>query len=131
LHIKRLCQYSAQAYEGGNLKDVTREVILSWQEVLITLMKIPSTFSSYGLQNAINRLIAPKAEIDIKNDMPNVHAVSRCQISQDDLNNLQRQLVSANWIQLTTYGTRLSQELWKLTFHARSLLENEDSQTSE
>jgi len=124
-------QYSAQAYEGGNLKDVTREVILSWQEVLITLMKIPSTFSSYGLQNAINRLIAPKAEIDIKNDMPNVHAVSRCQISQDDLNNLQRQLVSANWIQLTTYGTRLSQELWKLTFHARSLLENEDSQTSE
>ena len=115
-------QYKAQAYEGGNLTDVTRPMILSWQEVLVTLMKIPATFSSYGLQSAINRLIAIRAETDIKKDMPNVHAVSRCQISQDDLNQLQRQLVAANWIQLTTYGTRVTQELWKLTFYAKSLL---------
>lgn len=84
-------QYKAQAYEGGNLTDVTRPMILSWQEVLVTLMKIPATFSSYGLQSAINRLIATRAEADIKKDMPNVHAVARCQISQDDLNQLQRQ----------------------------------------
>ncbi len=115
-------QYKAQAYEGGNLTDVTRPMRLSWQEVLIALIKIPATFSSYGLQSAINRLIAVKAETDIKNDMPNVHAVARCQIYQDDLNQLQRQLVAANWIQLTTYGTRVSQELWKLTFYAKSLL---------
>ena len=89
-------------------------------------MNIPSPFSSYGLQNAINRLIASKAERDIKKDMPNVHAVSRCQIFQDDLNNLQRQLVAASWIQLTTYGTRVSQELWKLTAYAKNLLSNED-----
>lgn len=112
-------QYSAQAYAGGNLTDVTRPLTLTWQEILIALMKIPATFSSYGLQNAVNRLIASKAEQDIKKEMPNVHAVSRCQISQDDLNQLQRQLVGANWIQLTTYGTRVSQELWKLTFHAK------------
>lgn len=115
-------QYSAQAYAGGNLTDVTRPMTLTWQEILIALMKIPATFSSYGLQNAMNRLIASKAEQDIKKEMPNVHAVSRCQISQDDLNQLQRQLVGANWIQLTTYGTRVSQELWKLTFHAKNLL---------
>ena len=115
-------QYSAQAYAGGNLTDVTRPMTLTWQEILIALMKIPATFSSYGLQNAVNRLIASKAEQDIKKEMPNVHAVSRCQISQDDLNQLQRQLVGANWIQLTTYGTRVSQELWKLTFHAKNLL---------
>lgn len=115
-------QYSAQAYAGGNLTDVTRPMTLTWQEILIALMKIPATFSSYGLQNAVNRLIASKAEQDIKKEMPNVHAVSRCQISQDDLNQLQRQLVGANWIQLTTYGTRVSQELWKLTFHAKKLL---------
>ena len=115
-------QYSAQAYAGGNLTDVTRPMTLTWQEILIALMKIPATFSSYGLQNAVNRLIASKAEQDIKKEMPNVHAVSRCQISQDDLNQLQRQLVGANWIQLTTYGTRVSQELWKLTFHEKNLL---------
>jgi hypothetical protein len=97
-------------------------------------MKIPATFSSYGLQSAINRLIATRAEADIKKDMPNVHAVARCQISQDDLNQLQRQLVAANWIQLTTYGTRVTQELWKLTYHAKSLLADKklkvDSQPS-
>ncbi|WP_409521377.1 DUF4062 domain-containing protein [Psychrobacter sp.] len=123
-------QYKAQAYEGGNLTDVTRTMTLSWQEVLITLIKIPATFSNYGLQSAINRLIATKAELDIKKDMPNVHAVSRCQISQDDLNQLQCQLVAANWIQLTTYGTRVSQELWKLTFYAKSLLTKNTSKVS-
>ncbi|MDN5733010.1 DUF4062 domain-containing protein [Psychrobacter celer] len=121
--------YSAQAYAGGNLTDVTRPMTLTWQEVLSALSKIPSTFSSYGLQTAINRLIASKAEADVKQDMPNVHAVARCQISQDDLNVLQRQLVSANWIQLTTYGTRVSQELWKLTFYAKNLLKNTPSQS--
>ncbi|WP_114701880.1 DUF4062 domain-containing protein [Psychrobacter proteolyticus] len=123
-------QYSAQAYEGGNLRDMTRVMKLSWQQVLTALIKIPSTFSSYGLQNTINRLIAPKAEIDIKKDRPNVHAVSRCQISQTDMDNLQRQLVSANWIQLVTYGTRVSQELWKLTFYAKNLLHDQISTTS-
>lgn len=119
-------KYSAQAYEGGNLTDVTRVMTLTWREILIALMKIPSPFSSYGLQSAINRLIASRAELDIKQDMPNVHAVSRCQIFQDDINTLQRQLVGANWIQLTTYRTRVSQELWKLTFHAKNLLNNEE-----
>jgi len=123
-------QYSAQAYEGGNLTDVTRSLTLSWHEILMTLMRIPSTFSSYGLQNAINRLITSKAEVDIKKEMPNVHAVSRCQISQANINNLQRKLVGANWIQLMTYGTRVSQELWKLTFYAKNLLQNHTSSTN-
>jgi len=124
-------QYSAQAYEGGNLTDVTRSLTLSWHEILMTLIRIPSTFSSYGLQNAINRLITSKAEIDIRKEMPNVHAVSRCQISQADINDLQRKLVGANWIQLMTYGTRVSQELWKLTFYAKNLLQNHTPSTDE
>lgn len=122
-------QYKAQAYEGGNLTDVARSMLLTWQEVLLTLIKMPATFSSYGLQSGINRLIANRAEVDIKHEMPNVHAVARCQISQDDLNHLQRQLVAANWIQLTTYGTRVTQELWKLTFYAKGLLAEKKPKT--
>ena len=118
--------YSAQAYADGNLKDVVRPMVLTWREILIALMSIPTTFSNYGLQNAMNRLAASKAEKDIKQEMPNVHAVARCQISQDDLDNLQRQLISANWIQLTT-GNKASQELWKLTFYAKNLLNNASS----
>jgi hypothetical protein len=122
-------QYKAQAYEGGNLTDVTSSMVLTWQDLLLTLIKMPATFSSYGLQSWINRLIAIQAEIDIKLEMPNVHAVARCQISQDDINYLQQQLVAANWIQLTTYDTRVTQDLWKLTFHAKKILVDKKSAT--
>lgn len=114
-------QYSAQAYEGGNLTDVTRTLSCTWQQILCALMKIPSTFSSYGLQNCMNRLIAVEAEYDIKQQMPNVHAVARCQVSQNDLLKLQHALVAANWIQLTAVSSRSSQELWKLTFYAKKI----------
>ena len=114
-------QYSAQAYEGGNLTDVTRTLSCTWQQILHALMKIPSTFSSYGLQNCMNRLIAVEAEYDIKQQMPNVHAVARCQVSQNDLLKLQHALVAANWIQLTAVSSRSSQELWKLTFYAKKI----------
>ena len=109
-------RYSAHAYQDGNLKDVVRPMSLTWREILVALIAIPASFSNHGLHNAMNRLVASKAEQDIKQDMPNVHAVARCQVSQDDLNDLQRQLVSANWIQLTSDSNRASQELWKLTF---------------
>lgn len=122
--------YSAHAYEGGNLTDVTRSMTFTWQEVLCALLKMPATFSSYSLQSCINRLIASKAEKDIKQDMPKVHAVSRCQIAQNDINELQRVLVGANWIQLTTYGTRVTQELWKLTFYAKKLFDESQQKAS-
>lgn len=114
-------QYSAHAYEGGNLTEVTMPMALMWSDILQALIKISPTFSSYGLQSSINRLIASKAESDVQQLMPKVHAVTRCQMTQNDLNRLQRQLVAANWIELTTFGTRVKQELWKLTFYAKSL----------
>ncbi|WP_435979305.1 DUF4062 domain-containing protein [Psychrobacter sp. DM4] len=114
-------QYTAHAYEGGNLTEVTMPIALTWLEILQALIKISPTFSSYGLQSSINRLIASKAENDVQQLMPKVHAVARCQIAQNDLNRLQRQLVAANWIELTTFGARVKQELWKLTFYAKKL----------
>ena len=114
-------KYSAQAYEGGNLTDIVMTMDVIWQQVLQALVRIPAAFSSYGLQGCLNRLIAVQAEQDIRQKMPNVHAVSRCQIAQDDLNKLQNLLIAANWIQLTASGAKTSQELWKLTFHAKKL----------
>ncbi|TXD96078.1 DUF4062 domain-containing protein [Psychrobacter frigidicola] len=122
-------QYGAQAYEGGNLTDVTMSLSCTWQEILSTLVKIPSAFSSYGLQSAINRLVTTRAEYGIKALMPKVHAVSRCQIIQNDLSKLQRLLIAANWIQLTNSSSRTSQELWKLTFYAKKIYEDSQSKT--
>lgn len=117
-------RYSAQAYEGGNLSDIKRTIKLSWQQVVQAIALISATFSSYSLQVCINRLIASHAEQDIKQQMPNVHAVSRYQVFHSDLNQLQQFLVAANWIQLTASSLKTSQELWKLTFYARKLLES-------
>lgn len=112
-------EYTAQAYEGGNLTDVTMTLRVTWCDILAALVKIPAAFSRYGLQNCINSLITPRAETNIKRLMPKVHAVSRCQILSDDLVKLQRSMVKANWIELMPSGSRTSKELWKLTFYAK------------
>lgn len=116
-------KYSAQAYEAGNLTDVTMTITLTWQELLQALIKIPAAFSNYGLQSCMNRLIATKAEHNIKQRMPNVHAVARCQILQEDLHRLQRSIIVANWIQLTKTGVNTSQQLWALTSYAKKLFQ--------
>lgn len=118
-------EYNAQAYEDGNLTDVSMTMSLTWQNVLLALGVLPAFFSSYGLQSQFNRLITSKAELDIKQLMPKVHAVSRCQIIKRDLDKLQRTLVAANWIQIKNSGSemRSTKELWSLTFYAKKLLE--------
>ena len=118
-------EYSAQAYEGGNLSDVKFSTALTWQQILVALAKIPLAFSSYGLQSSLNRLIADKAELEIKDLMPNVHAVARYKISESDLVRLQQSLVAANWIQIVTSNTRTTQQLWKMTFYAKHLFETQ------
>lgn len=122
-------EYVAQAYEDGNLTDVTMTMSLTWQNVLQALGGMPAFFSSYGLQSQFNRLIASKAELDIKKLMPKVHAVARCQIIKSDLDKLQRLLVTANWIQIKNSGSemRSTKELWSLTFCAKKLLEENQS----
>lgn len=117
-------RYSAQAYEDGNLSDIKMTIKLSWQQILQAIALISATFSSYSLQVCINRLIASHAEKDIKQQMPNVHAVSRYQVFHSDLNHLQQFLVTAKCIQLTASSLKTSQELWRLTFYAKKLLES-------
>ena len=119
--------YTAQAYTGGNLTDVSGSLRCKWEEILQALMHMSSAFTSYGLKSSINRLITAKSEQDIKQQMPNVHAVGRCQISQDDLVTLQRLLVAANWIELTAIGSRPSNELWKLTYYAKKIYQDSQS----
>ena len=113
--------YSAQAYEGGNLSDVTLSTTFTWRQILTALATIPLPFSNYGLQNCLNRLIADNVQTEIKAQMPNVHAVSRCKIAEKDFALLQRLLIAANWIQIVASATRTTQELWNLTFYAKQL----------
>lgn len=123
-------KYTAQAYEGGNLSDVELSTALTWQQILVALANIPLAFSNYGLQSCFNHLIADKAEPEIKSFMPNVHAVSRYKISEQDFHRLQQLLVAANWIQIVTSTSRTTQQLWKLTFYAKNLLETQKQSLS-
>lgn len=119
-------EYTAQAFEGGNLTDVVMTMTLSWQSILFTLGNMPVVFSNNGLQNNLNRLIALRAEQEVKQLMPKVHAVSRSQITKNYLDKLQRTLIAANWIQIKVSGSDLreTKELWSLTFYAKTLYEN-------
>lgn len=120
-------EYNAQAYEGGNLTDITMTMELTWQQVLQALSRVPGVFSNYGLQSCMNRLVTAKAEHDIKQKMPNVHAVSRCRIVQSDLDRLQHLLVTNHWIQATETGSNTLQELWKLHPNIKKLLNDYQS----
>lgn len=125
LNDKFSVEYTAHAYEGGNLSDVHMKTSFTWREILGALIHIPTAFSKYGLQNCINNLIAPKADNDIKKMMPNVHAVSRCQVNQEDLLKLQRCLIKANWIELmAASNSRITKELWKVTYYAKQQYED-------
>lgn len=121
-------EYNAQAYEGGNLTDVTLTMTLSWEDMLLALGNMPTVFSSYGLQSHLNRLIASKAEAEIKQLMSNVHAVARCQIVKRHLDKLQRILIAANWIEIKASGSDLreTKELWSLTYYAKTLFESNE-----
>lgn len=114
--------YSAHAYAKGNLSDVSMSVSVSWLEIVASLIKIPSPFSSYGLQRCLNALVSKDAEEHIKNKMPNVHAVSRCQVVAADIQDIQEQLYEAGWIKSLTNHQRHSRELWHVTERAKQLV---------
>lgn len=118
-------EYNAQAYEGGNLTDVVMPMTLQWRDILLSLANMPAVFSNYGLQSMLNRSIAVRAEHDVKQLMPKVHAVARSQITKKHLDKLQRLLIAANWIEIKASGSdvRETKELWSLTFYAKNLFE--------
>lgn len=115
-------QYSAHAYAQGNLSEVNMVAYVRWHTILEALLNTPMPFSRYGLHRCLNSLVSQSAEQGIKGSMPQVHAVSRCQVMATDLEKVQKTLLYANLITLVPTSMRQFREMWVVTTEAKDLV---------
>lgn len=114
-------RYSAHAYEKGNLSEVSMRTPVTWLSILQSLVDIPTPFSSYGLKRSLNALVSKTAESDIKDLMPKVHAVSRCEVVTADINIVLQSLQQAGLIE-SIHQSQQRRELWQLTSRSKQML---------
>lgn len=115
-------QYSAHAYAAGNLSEVNMVAYVRWHTILEALLNIPMPFSRYSLHRCLNSIVSQSAQQGIKDKMPQVHAVSRCQVIAADLEKVQKTLLYANLITLVPTSMRQFREMWVVTEDAKDLV---------
>lgn len=106
--------YSAHAYEEGNLSEVNMTLDVRWDAILRPLINLSMPFSDYGLQRCLNDLAAGSANRDIKLKRPRVHAISRCQVSSLDIKRVQQTLEHMGWIRRIPTSYLQSRRLWQV-----------------
>lgn len=103
--------YSAHAYQGGNLQTVTATHRFTWRQIVELLKTLPKPFSSDSIFRCLNDSLKQFALIEASRILPNVHAVSRCQINTVDFQWIKKQLHNHQWM-LKESGSRTGRELW-------------------
>lgn len=105
--------YSAHAYQGGNLRNLMATHSFSWGEILTLLKSIEQPFSSSAMRKQLNDSLKEVALIEASKTLPNVHAVSRCQINTKDFQVIKDQLIHHQWL-LKYNDARMARELWQI-----------------
>ncbi|ELA09050.1 hypothetical protein MOMA_01535 [Moraxella macacae 0408225] len=111
-----LVNYSAHAYQGGNLQDLVAAHTFTWGEVLDLLTVLPQPFSNDMMLKQLNDSLRGLALTEATKTLPNVHAVSRCQINAVDFQWLKKQLVASGWLILAKEEHSI-RELWRVKPH--------------
>lgn len=105
--------YSAHAYQGGNLKDINAVYGFTWQEIIAMLSKLTKPFSTELMQKTLNDSLKKPALEEAQKNMLNVHAVSRCLINAMDFQLIKQQLISNGWI-VAVKDERTNREAWEV-----------------
>ncbi|MDO4427191.1 MAG: hypothetical protein Q4B88_03590 [Moraxella sp.] len=126
LHEEITLNCTAHAFRGGALIEAVFMATVTWYDILISLRHVGTAFSSQRFWRALNELIQAQAMPAVKLSDPEVHAISRCQVTKADMLWVQETLEQAGWmIKIEAHG---SKELWQLgkmghgTAHQRSAL---------
>lgn len=117
LNDEILLNCQAHAFRGGTLIEVVFIAKLTWHTLLNTLIASSPTFNTQGLWQTINRLITSQAMPAVQLNYPDVHAISRCQVTKTDIFWVQEELEAVGWI------VRLSgkqRPTWQITEFAKS-----------
>ncbi|MFW2177747.1 MULTISPECIES: DUF4062 domain-containing protein [unclassified Moraxella] len=108
-----LVNFSAHAYQAGNLQEVMATHSFTWREVIDQLRLLTPNFSSDSLLRRLNESLKPVALMEASKVVPNLHAVSRHQINNVDFQWLKQQLVDNQWL-LPAKDERIGREFWRL-----------------
>lgn len=114
---------TAHAFQGGTLIEVAFLSSMTWHSILSKLMAF-DWFSTQTLWKALNELSTPQAMPAIKLTHPNVHAISRCQVTKGDMLWVQESLIKAGWISkfVAPAVGAMHKEGWQMTSLVRNTL---------
>lgn len=107
-----LVNYSAHAYQDGNLQDILAAHTFRWSEIVTLLKQVTQPFSSDTMLKYLNDSLKDVALEEASKVMPNVHAVSRCQVTTVDFQWIKKQLINKGWL-VKDASSRGGRELWR------------------
>ena len=113
LQQKVLVNYSAHAYEGGNLRDIMAAHTFTWGEIIGLLQALPQPFTNDMMLRQLNDSLKESALIEASKVSAKVHAVSRCQLSAVDYQWLKNQLIERQWL-VSAKEEKSLRELWRI-----------------
>lgn len=105
--------YSAHAYQDGNLQDILAVHTFCWAEIVVLLKQLPQPFSKDMMVKCLNDSLKDAALKEASKILPNVHAVSRCQMATVDFQWIKKQLINNQWL-IKDSSSRAGRELWKI-----------------
>ena len=108
-----LVNYTAHAFEGGNLQEISAAYTFSWGNIVQMLQALPQPFTSNMMLTQINDALKDAAMAEALKTSPKIHAVSRCQISNIDYQWIKSQLVKKQWL-VSVKEERSIRELWQI-----------------
>lgn len=105
--------YTAHAFEGGSLREISAAHTFSWGNILQALQSLPQPFTNNMMSNQINDLLKDVAMAEALKISPKIHAVSRCQISNIDYQWLKNLLIQKRWLRSVKQDKSIRQ-LWQV-----------------
>ena len=108
-----LVNYTAHAFEDGNLREISAAYTFSWGNIVQMLQALPQPFTSNMMLTQINDALKDAAMAEALKISPKIHAVSRCQISNIDYQWIKSQLVKKQWL-VSVKEERSIRELWQI-----------------
>ncbi len=115
-----LVSCTAHAFQGGTLIEVAFMAATTWRSLLSALVHSGQAFSLQGFWRLLNELITPQAMQAVKASHPNVHAISRCQVTKADMLWIQEELSGAGWIHQVTHAP--NKQMWQTSELAKGVL---------
>lgn len=95
------------------MQEISATYTFSWGNIVQTLQALPQPFTSNMMLTQINDSLKDAAMAEALKISPNIHAVSRCQISSIDYQWIKSQLVKKRWL-FSVKEERSIRELWQI-----------------